>query len=373
MSSMPTDEHAATPVQAEAQGPRPGRRFGRLDLGAITPLIFFVLLIGVFGVAAPDFFLSGENLTSILNNGAVTALLACGLTVVLIVGEFDLSIAAAASFGGAVAAVLIAQEHVPLLPTILVVVAAGVVAGLANGILVTKFEIPALIVTIGVSSLLDGFTLWVTGNTVIFTGFTDAFMTFGNWRIADLQAPVFYLAAAAAFLGVMLRYTPTGRHMYATGGNRAASRLAGIRVQRQVILAFVISGALGSLAGLVYTARQGSLTPQFGTAFLLPVFAACFLGSVTLTRRKFHILGTVLGVYLIETGTNGLLILGAPAYTQQLFAGAVLILATIGARYRAVSFRGPSRPIAEAGKTENAAFAQTASKRWVGLGDGRDG
>jgi ribose transport system permease protein len=127
--------------------------------------------------------------------------------------------------------------------------------------------------------------------------------------------------------------------MYATGGNRAASRLAGIRVRRQVMLAFVISGVLGSTSGVVYTARQGSLTPLFGTAFLLPVFAACFLGSVTLTRRKFHVLGTVLGVYLIETGTNGLLILGAPAYTQQLFAGAVLILATIGARYRTVGFR----------------------------------
>ena len=105
------------------------------------------------------------------------------------------------------------------------------------------------------------------------------------------------------------------------------------------MLALVISGVLGSVAGVVYTARQGSLTPLFGTSFLLPVFAACFLGSVTLTRRKFHILGTVLGVYLIETGTNGLLILGAPAYTQQLFAGAVLILATIGARYRTVGFR----------------------------------
>ena len=184
------------------------------------------------------------------------------------------------------------------------VVVAGAITGLVNGYLVTKFEIPALIATIGVSSLLDGFTLWVTRNTVIFTGFTDAFMTFGNWQVVTLQAPVFYFAVAAIFLAVMLRYTATGRHMYATGGNRAASRLAGIRVQRQVMLAFVISGVLGSVAGLVYTARQGSLTPLFGTAFLLPVFAACFFGSVTLTRRKFHILGTVLGVYLDRNGNQ---------------------------------------------------------------------
>lgn len=110
--------------------------------------------------------------------------------------------------------------------------------------------------------------------------------------------------------------------------------MSGIRTQQKVVLAFVISGLLGTMAGLMFTARQGSLTPLFANSFLLPAFAAAFLGSVTLTRRKFHIFGTVFGVYLIETGTIGLLILGAPAYTQQLFAGAVLILATIGARYR---------------------------------------
>lgn len=314
----------------------------RLDLGSTAPIIFFLCLIVLFGFLAPEYFLTRENLTSTLNNGAVTAILACGLTVVLVVGEFDLSVAAAASFGGALAAVLITQQETPLILVLLIVTACGVLIGLFNGILVTKFDIPALIATIGVSSLLDGLTLWVTGNSVIFTGFTDAFIYLGSWRISSIQAPVFYLAIIAIILGVMLRYTATGRHMYATGGNRAASRMSGIRVQRQVILAFVISGVLGAIAGLVYTARQGSLTPLFATALLLPTFAAAFLGSVTLTRRKFHILGTILGVYLIETGTVGLLILGAPAFTQQLFAGAVLILATIGARYRGIG--GTSRP-----------------------------
>jgi ribose transport system permease protein len=337
MKSAPTDESS---VPGERAVPAAGRyavvrdRTWRLDLGSTAPLIFFAILVLVFGLAAPDFFMTRENLASILNDGAVTAILACGLTMVLIVGEFDLSIAAAASFGGALAAVLIAQEGTPLVLVLLIVVAFGVLTGLLNGILVTKFDIPALIATIGVSSLLDGLTLWVTGNSVIFTGFSDAFIYLGSWRITNVQAPVFYLLVIAIALGVMLRYTPTGRHMYATGGNRAASRMSGIRVHRQVILAFVISGVLGVLAGLVYTARQGSLTPLFGTAFLLPTFAAAFLGSVTLTRRRFHILGTILGVYLIETGTVGLLILGAPAFTQQLFAGAVLILASIGARYR---------------------------------------
>jgi ribose transport system permease protein len=298
------------------------------------PILFFICLIVGFGAAVPSVFLARGNLTSILNDGAILAILACGETVVLVTGEFDLSIAAAASFGGALAAVLITKAHWPLMPVVLTVVTSGILTGVVNGVLVTAFDIPALIATIGVSSLLDGLTLWITGNTVIFTGFTEQFLKLGGWSAGDLQAPVFYLAGIAVFLAIALRYTATGRYLYAIGGNRAASRMSGIRVERLVVLAFVISGLLGALAGLVYTARQGSLTPQFGTGFLLPTFAAAFLGSVTLTRRSFHIVGTVIGVYLIETGTVGLLTVGGPAYTQQLFAGAVLILATIGARYR---------------------------------------
>ncbi|RUZ74412.1 ABC transporter permease [Mesorhizobium sp. M7A.F.Ca.US.006.01.1.1] len=318
------------PVQKNSESWKP-----RLDLGSLASVIFFGFLIVAFGVMEPDVFLSADNFASILNNGAVLAILACGLTIVLAVGEFDLSIAASASFAGALSAVMVSQFGLGLTTVIPAVIVTGIVIGIVNGILVTRYEMPALIATIGVSSLLDGLTLWITGNSVIFSGLDDNFLFIGDWRIALLQAPVFYLAVVATVLFVAMRYTTVGRHIYAAGGNRAASRMSGIRVDRQVITAFVVAGVLGSIAGLIYTARQGSLTPLFGTSMLLPTFAAAFLGSVTLARRRFHILGTVIGVYLIETGTTGLLILGAPAYTQQLFAGGVLILATIGARHRA--------------------------------------
>ncbi|WP_459090374.1 ABC transporter permease [Mesorhizobium sp. A556] len=328
---MVTTERKAKPELPD--GPEP-RSKSRVDWGTLAPVFFFCFLIAVFGILEPAVFLSGENLASILNNGAVLAMLACGLTVVLAVGEFDLSIAATASFAGAMAAVLVTQMGIGVTLVVPVVVLLGLIIGLVNGILVTRYQMPALIATIGVSSLLDGLTLWITGNSVIFSGFTKAFLKLGDWRIGTIQAPVFYLLVLSAVLIVALRYTATGRHIYATGGNRAASRMSGIRVDRQIITAFVIAAILGSLAGLIYTARQGSLTPLFGASMLLPTFAAAFLGSVTLARRHFHVVGTVIGVYLIETGTTGLLILGAPAYTQQLFAGAVLIFATIGARYR---------------------------------------
>lgn len=302
--------------------------------GGLAPVVFLGLLVAGFALAMPDVFPTLENLATILNDGALLALLACGLTLVLIVGEFDLSIGACASFSGALATVLITRQGWPVPAALLAVLASAVLIGLANGWLVTALEIPALVATIGLSSLLDGLTLWVTGNSVIFTGFTDAFLFWGTWSVGGLQAPLFYMAALAVLLGLALRYTATGRHLYAIGSNRAASRMAGIRVERRVLLAYVGCAVLASFAGFVYTARQGSLTPLFGTSMLLPAFAAAFLGYVTLARRRFHILGTVIGVYTIGIGTLGLLLIGAPAYSQQLFAGIVLIAATGGASLR---------------------------------------
>lgn len=309
-----------------------GRR--AIAFAPLAPVLFLLALIVGFSIVEPQYFPSGENAVTILNDGALLAILACGLTFVLIVGEFDLSVAAVASFAGALSTVLVTQMGWPVVPAILAVAACAVAIGLVNGLLVTRLEIPALVATIGTASLLDGLTLWVTGNSVIFNGFTDAFMAYGNWRLGGLQAPVIYLAVLAAGLAVALRHTVTGRHLYATGGNRAASRMSGIRVERQVMLAFVGCAVLAAVAGFVYTARQGSLTPLFGNSLLLPAFAAAFLGSVTLAHRRFHIPGTVLGVYIIGTGTFGLLLIGAPAYSQQLFAGAVLIIATGGSKLR---------------------------------------
>jgi len=313
----------------------PARSSGsRLDWGTWMPIAFFVLMIAFFGAREPENFLSFGNVTSILNNGAILAIVACGLTVVCLTGEFDLSVGSAASFGGAASAVLITRSEQSVLVAVLVVLAVGVVVGLVNGILVTYFRVHALIATLAVASLLDGFTLWTTGSQVIFVGFTDSFLNLGGWTWFGVQAGVYYLLAVALLLAGALRYTTTGRYIHAVGGNREASRMAGIRVDRYVILAFVLSGVLASLAGMLYTSRQGSLTPLFGTGFLLPAFAAVFLGSVTLRRSEFHIVGTMIGVYLIATGTAGLLTIGGATYTQQLFAGAVLILPTAATRLR---------------------------------------
>ena len=331
-------EEQTTSRPRESAERKRGRRF---DIGAWAPVLFFVLLVVVFGLAEPERFLSTSNFTSIANTDAILAIITLGLTVVLLTGEFDLSVGSTASLGGALAAVMVANQGISTGVTFAAVIGVGILIGLLNGILVTYFRIPALIVTLAVASLLDGFTQMITGNEIIFVGFTQSFLDLGGWQLGNLQAPVFYLAVIAVLLGIGLRYTATGRHLHAVGGNREASRMAGIHVERHIILAFVISGVLAALGGLIWSSRQGSMTPLFGTGFLLPAFAAAFLGSVTLRRGEFHVLGTIIGVYLIGTGTTGILIVGGPTYAQQLFAGAVLILATAGSRVlgRGVSLR----------------------------------
>ena len=280
----------------------------------------------------PDTFLTWSSLFSILNNQAVLAIVALGLTVVLIAGQFDLSIAFMLTFAGALSATLVTRTDVPVVIAWVVVIAVGALVGVVNGGLVTYFRVPALVATLAVGTILEGLTLFVTNGETIFSGL-DEYIPVGRWKIGGIQAPAVYLLIISIGLWAILRYTPAGRYIHAVGASPAASRVAGIRVDRYVILAFVIAGMLAAFAGVIQTARNGSATPTAGTTFLLPAFAAAFLGSVILRRGEFHVVGTVIGVFLIATGSLGFVLLGAPFYTQQLFAGFVLIVATAGSRF----------------------------------------
>lgn len=303
------------------------------DLGTWTPIAFFVALIVVFGVLEPDTFLTMVNFKSILNDQAVLLIAACGLTVVLLTGEFDLSIAGIISISGALGAGLIAQQGLPIPVAIAVAIGVGVATGAVSGILVTAFEIPSLIATLAIATILDGLTLWYTNGETISQDVPDSFSQLGREGFEGFSIPFLIGIGFAALLWFVLRYTPAGRFMHAVGGNREAARVSGIRVTRHIILAFMISGGAAALAGVLLAARNASATPSAGLSFLLPAFAATFLGAATLRRGQFHIVGTVIGVYLIATGTTGLFLIGSPSWTQSVFSGVILILATAGARF----------------------------------------
>jgi ribose transport system permease protein len=309
------------------------RRYLPRDLGTWGPVLAFVLVIAVFGVFKSDPFLTRDNVFSVLNDNAVLAVLACGLTVVLLCGEFDLSIAAIMTLTGSLSAGMVAKEGLSTPEALVLALAIGAAIGWINGALIVYFRIHALIATLAIGSILQGVVFYYTSGEVIYEGIPDDFIQLGRASIGRITAPIFYMVAVSVLLWAMLRYTAPGRYLHAIGGNRAAARMSGIRVNRYVILAFVISGLCAALAGIVQTARNGSAEPTSGASFLLPAFAAAFLGAATLRRGEFHIVGTLIGVYLIAFATSGLFIIGAPFYTQDFLSGGLLIAATAASRF----------------------------------------
>lgn len=355
MSDSTSEAATVTPPEGEKRWPSWRTR---QDPSTWGPILAFVVLFALFSIAKPDVWLGKDNLLSILNDQAILVVLACGLTVVVIVGEIDLSIASAMSIGGIFGAGLVAKSHLPIPAVIALTICAGLAIGLVNGVLVSVFNVQSIIATLAVGSILDGLTLAYSGGSTIFSGVSQSYLEISRWSIGEIKAPVFYALGLAVFLWAFLRYTPIGRSIEATGGNRLAATLAGVRVNRYVILSFMFAGACATFAGVLQTARNGSAQPLFATTFLLPAYAGVFLGSTTLRRGQFHIAGTVFGVYLVAVGSAGFVILGAPFYTSYLFSGIVLIFATASGgawlmlRSRMQSRRGagPEAPPGPAGE-----------------------
>lgn len=326
------NESGQTPPQgSDEQDSRTNRLL--IDIGPWGPVIAFAIMFIAFIALAGDTFLTRGNLLTVLNDQAVLAIVTFGLTIVLLTGEFDLSIAGTFSIAGALSAGLVSFGGMSIAGAIAISLVVGAVVGLINGVLVANFQVPALVATIAVGSIIDGLSLWYTGGRVIFENIPKEFIAIGRARILTIQTPTLFLIAFTIALFVVLKYTSTGRAFHAIGGNRAAARMSGIRVNRHIILAFVISGLCAAFAGVLQTARNGSAVALMGNPFLLPAFAAAFLGSVTLRRGQFHIIGTLIGVYFVAIGTNGLFILGFPFWTRFVFSGLILIIATAGARF----------------------------------------
>ncbi len=301
---------------------------GWKDLPTWTPIIALVVLVAIFSALRPSIFLTIGNLRSVLNQQAVLVLVTLGLTQVLIIGQFDLSIGSVMSIAGAVSAGLVSRTAIGVFPSYFAVLVIGVVVGLLNGVIVEIFGVNALVATLAVASLLDGLTLWYTNGETLFKGIPPSFLTVDRWHVFEIQGAVVYMIVLCFALWWMARRLPIGRYMYATGSNRVAAGLVGVPVRGMTIFGFVLSAVIAAFAGALQAGHDGSVEPLFGNAYLLPAFAAAFLGASTLSKGNFHVWGSLIGAYLIAIGTNGFVILGAPFYTQQIFAGAMLLLAT---------------------------------------------
>jgi len=333
-------KHNGEPSTGGGTGARaPGYRWRRVLhlLSRYGTLAGLAIMVVVFSIAAPGSFPTTGNAINILNQSALTALIAGGLTMALVVGEFDLSIGYAASLAGVLVTGLIVRQGLPIWLAILMVLGVGAVIGAVNGALVTKARVNAVIATLGIGTILIGISFGYTSGTPITEGVPAAFPRLSLGELLGLPNPIWIMAGVLALLWVVLNRTDLGQRIQAVGGNPEAARLAGIPVDRVKIIAFVTTGVCAALTGILLASLLGSGTASAADSYLLDAFAAVFLGSATLRNGEFHILGTLIGVIIINTGFNGLSIFGADTFYQYVFKGGILVLAvalsTVARRY----------------------------------------
>jgi ribose transport system permease protein len=315
-----------------------GRLARTLSFRNISAIYVFAVIFVVFSLWVPDTFLSGDTWRALISSQAVTGILAVGLVIALSAGAFDLAIGTTLGFGSILVAWLLAKRGIPIVPAIVLTVLAGAAVGVLNGLLVVKARIDSFIATLGMSSILLAMIAWVSSSQQIL-GLSNSFQKLGTTDIFGLTLPVYLMLAIALVAWYVLECTPIGRHVYATGGNTEAARLAGVRTSAVVVVALVACGAIAAFSGLLVSSALGTGDPTIGPAYLLPAFSAAFLGSTQFRGGRFNVWGTVLAVYVLATGVKGLQLAGAPIWIPDLFNGVALLLAVGLARYQGTARR----------------------------------
>lgn len=312
----------STPGSPEGRRLRPS---GRLEAMAL-PLTWLAVII-VFSIIETDTFFTSANAASILASQAVLVVVTLGLIVPLIAGDFDLSIGSVVGTSALLIAILNVQQGWNIWAAILVALVAGIVVGLVNGMLTVLLGIDSLIVTLGMSTLLSGMTLWISGANTI-TGVDQTLIDIViTYRLFGIPLEFYYAIIFALILWYVFAFTPLGQRLLVVGRNREVARLSGMRVSTLRIGALVTSAFVAALGGVLIAGTSGSAGPTTGVDLLLPAFAAAFLGSTTIKPGRFNPWGTVIAVYFLVTGITGLQLLGLQSFVQNLFYGGALILA----------------------------------------------
>jgi ribose transport system permease protein len=274
-------------------------------------------------------FTSGANISNLLGNQSVLALVALASIVPLIGGQFDLSVGSVVGLTGMLTAGLTSFDHVPVALAIVAGIAAGAVIGLVNGVLVSFFKANSLIVTLAVSYIVQGIVAWYSNEQTIVTGIPTSLLSLGAGKWLGVPRTFYYLIVTAAVIYYVLRQTPFGRHLALTGANASAARLAGLPVASLTITPFVIGGLVSGAAGVLQLAVSGSASPQVGPDYTLAALAAAFLGSTTIQPGRFNVLGTMLAIFFVAVLVNGLTLLGAASFVSLLLNGAALLVAVL--------------------------------------------
>lgn len=298
-----------------------GERYALIGVWVLLSLVFIVLL--------PDTFPSVANLSNMLGSQAVLLILTLGLIFPLRAGDLDLSVASVLTLAATIVASLNVNFGWSVWAASAVAIVAGLLVGVTNGFIVTKFDINPLIVTLGTGTLVVGLSAIVSNSRTI-TGvdpaLSNAVLLKPFWGI-----PIdFYYAVALCFVvWFIFEKTAFGQKLLFVGQNKDVARLNGVAVKKVRFVSLVISGGVAAVAGVVYVGTTGSADPTSGAGFLLPAFAAAFLGSTTIKVGRFNAWGTLVAVYFLVTGITGLQLMGAQTYVQDLFYGGGLVIAVV--------------------------------------------
>lgn len=290
-------------------------------------VIAWVAAIAVFGALEPDVFLTGDNFSTIFGSQAVLVILALGLLIPLTAGDYDLSIAGVLATASMLVAVLNAKYGVPLGLAILAALAAGALVGALNGALVTLIGIDPFIVTLGTGTILNGIVIWISDAQTI-SGVSDTLVdaVIGT-RFFGVALGFWYGLILCALVWFLFEYTPLGRRLLFAGRGRRVASLSGFNIGRLRWGALIASGTVAALAGVLYAGVTGGADPSSGASFLLPAYAAAFLGATAIVPGRFNPWGAIIAVYFLVTGITGLTILGAASWVQDVFYGTALVLA----------------------------------------------
>jgi ribose transport system permease protein len=335
---MPETTLEPTAAAAPPPAPAPSGLRAALSFRTISALYIFAGMFVVFSLWVPDTFLDGNTWRSLLDNQALTALAAIALTIPLAAGIFNLAVGTEVGMGGILVAWLLHLKGVPIVPSIALTVLAGALIGLCSALLIVRARIDSFIATLGVSSILTALIAWVSSSQQILD-LGAAFQSIATDQLLGITYPVWMALVVAVAIWYVLERTPAGRRVYATGGSIDAARLAGVDVSLVIVLSLVSCGVIAAFTGVLASSRLATGDPTVGPSYLLPAFAAAFLGSTQFRGGRYNIAGTVVAVYVLATGVKGLQLAGAPVWIPDLFNGVALLVAVGMAKYQGTAER----------------------------------
>ena len=288
-------------------------------------LLVLVVLVIFFSVTT-DAFLKTENLLNVIRQVAMLGISAVGMTLVILTAGIDLSVGSLMSLVNIVCATLMVKAGIHPVPAVLISLILSGFVGLANGLIITKINIPPLITTLGMMTALRGLS-YVLCDGIPIWGFPDGFRILGQGYLGIIPIPVIIMFLVFALGWIFLNKTACGRYVYGIGGNEEASRLSGIRVQRIKCLVYILSGLLTGIAAIIMLSRLNTGQPKIGIGFELRVITAVVLGGVSIFGGQGRLTGVLIGVMIMGVLSNGMIILDVSEYYQQIIRGAVLLSA----------------------------------------------